>query len=90
MMKFFTALKSVPFTRSHCGIESSKRFYQPYKDLGKFKLTSTGQRKTPQIQQYVEHLFRRSNTKSVGTNNDDSKPVFSIYNVFRNMFNKNN
>lgn len=86
-MKLLAFLKNVSFPPY--GNASGKRFYQPYKDLGKFKLTASGLRRTPLIQKYVEHLFRRSNTKSVKAN-AESERVFSIYKTFQNMFYKKN
>lgn len=41
------------------------RHYQPYRDLGKFRSTSTGESRSTQLQQFFQHVLRRAE----GTNN---------------------
>lgn len=65
------------------------RFYQPYRDLGKFRTTGPGLRKTSQLQQYGEYLFRRADiSKKSAKESNNSLSKLSFREIFQKMFNK--
>jgi len=86
MMKLPVPCKTLISPRTFSGTVSLKRAYRPYRDLANFKPTSLGEQKTPQLQQYFQHLLRRSNTES--EKQIKSKPQFSLYGALRDVFGK--
>jgi len=86
MMKLPVPCKTLISPRTFSGTVSLKRAYRPYRDLANFKPTSLGEQKTPQLQQYFQHLLRRSNTES--EKEIKSKPQFSLLGALRDMLGK--
>jgi len=85
-MKLLVPCKTLISPRTFSGTVFLKRAYRPYRDLARFKATGPSQEKTPQLQQYFQHLLRRSNTES--EKEDKSKSQYSLYGALRDMFGK--
>lgn len=52
--------KGIITTSSKVVNQCSVRQYQPYRDLGKFRSTSTGDSRTTQLEQFMKNIFRRA------------------------------
>jgi len=87
MMKLLVPCKTLLSPRTYSGTVPLKRAYRPYRDLANFKPTSLGEQKTPQLQQYFQHLLRRSNTESEKEMPKPKSP-FSLYGALRDMLGK--